>query len=163
MNTIRVQPLTRESFAPFGTFYDMMNPDGVSLNGELHRFYPDRISEMWPERVGFSPITVRRPEEMIIKQAEHHFTTPEMIIPLSCNMIIHVSPATPEYPSVSETKAFLVPKGTIAKISTAVWHLVPLPADAEELYAMIVLPETVYARDCPVIDLKEEDFFKIEL
>lgn len=89
----------------------MMHPQGVFLNGELYRFFPDRMSEA--------------------------------------------------YPDVDETKAFLVPKGTLVRIATAIWYLVPLPANEESLTAMIVLPETTYARDCPVIDLREEDIFKM--
>lgn len=162
MRTIKVEELTRDSFSPFGVFYDMLHPAGVALTGELHSFYPDRLSEAWSYRVGFSPITVKRPEKMVITQVEHHFTTPEMILPLDDDMILHVSPATSEYPDLDEAKAFLVPKGTLVKIATAIWHLAPLPANNDSLTAMIILPETTYARDCPVIDLKEEDVFAIE-
>ena len=162
MREVVIQNLTRESFAPFGTYYDMKNPSGLSLNGELHRFFPDRLSEAYPERLGFSSILVKKPAEMLIKQVEHHFTTPELILPLNDDMIIHVSPATADYPNVSQTKAFLVPCGTLVKIATAIWHLVPLPVNGDMLSAMIVLPETVYARDCPVISLKEEDYYLLK-
>ncbi len=161
MKKIKVQKLTPEAFAPFGTYYDMLRPTGVSLNGPLHYFYPDRVSEAYPERLGFSQITVKKPTQMIITQAEHHFTTPECIIPLNDDMIIFVSPATADYPVIEEVRAFLVPKGTLVKMATAVWHLIPLPVSEYYLHAMIILPETIYARDCPVIDLKEEDYFEI--
>ena len=45
MRTIQTEPLTHETFAPFGNFYVMTKPDGYSLNGEIHRFFPDRIGE----------------------------------------------------------------------------------------------------------------------
>lgn len=38
MRTIKAEQLTREAFAPFGTFYSMAEPEGYSLNGEIHRF-----------------------------------------------------------------------------------------------------------------------------
>lgn len=38
MRTIQTEPLTHETFAPFGNFYVMTKPDGYSLNGEIHRF-----------------------------------------------------------------------------------------------------------------------------
>ena len=56
-----------------------------------------------------------------------------------------------------------MPRGTLVKISTAIWHLAPLPAYEEELQAMIILPECTYANDCTVVDLKEEEQFVIEL
>ncbi len=83
MRTIKVEQLTREAFAPFGTFYSMTEPEGYSLNGEIHRFFPDRIAESYTTRVGFSPILVKKPEEMKITQVEYHTTTPEMILPLN--------------------------------------------------------------------------------
>lgn len=162
MFTIKAEALTHEAFAPFGTFYNMTEPDGCSLNGELHRFYPDRISVPYNSPAGFSVIMVKKPEQMKITQVEHHYTTPELIMPLNDDMIIHVSPASGAYPQVQLTKAFIVPKGTMVKINTAIWHLAPLPVNAEELNAMIVLPECIYALDCDVVDLKEEDQFVIE-
>lgn len=38
MRTIKAEPLTYEAYAPYGTFYNMTEPSGYSLNGELHRF-----------------------------------------------------------------------------------------------------------------------------
>ena len=68
MRTIKAEPLTRETFAPFGTFYSMTEPEGYSLNGEIHRFFPDRIAETYTTRIGFSPILVKKPEEMKLRR-----------------------------------------------------------------------------------------------
>ncbi len=163
MFTIKAEKITYESFAPFGTFYSMTNPDGCSLNGELHRFFPDRISVPYNTQAGFSSILVKKPEKMHITQVEYHVTTPEIIMPLNDDMIIHVSPASGGQPRTELTKAFIVPKGTMVKLNTAIWHLAPLPASADELNALIILPECTYAIDCPVIDLTEEQQFIIEL
>lgn len=162
MRIIQTEPLTQETFAPFGTFYSMTEPGGYSLNGELHRFFPDRISESYGTRVGFSPILVKKPGQMHVTQVEYHTTTPEMILPLNDDMILHVAPASGGVPVTHLTKAFVVPKGTLVKIHTAVWHLAPLPAQEAELQAMIILPECTYANDCTVVDLKEEEQFVIE-
>ena len=52
MRTIKAEPITCEAYAPYGTFYSMTGPSGYSLNGEIHRFFPDRMdrSLMCPER-----------------------------------------------------------------------------------------------------------------
>ena len=163
MNKIKAIPLTREEFSPFGVFYDIIHPDGYALEGEIHKFYPDRISESANTRIGYSPIVVKKEEKMQVKAVEYHTTTPEMILPLNDDMIIHVAPASAGVPVTNLTKAFIVPKGTLVKINTAIWHLAPLPVNEEELHAMIILPECTYANDCTVVDLAEEEQFEIIL
>jgi ureidoglycolate lyase len=161
MKTVKAEKLTHEAFAPFGQFYNMSKPDGYALCGELHAFYPDRLTADSTHRVGYSPITVRRPEKMIITQQEYHTTTWEMIMPLNDDMILHVAPASAGKPVTDLAKAFIVPKNTLIKMNAAIWHLAPLPANADSLTAMIILPECTYANDCTVVDLKEDEQFEI--
>ncbi|MEY8285520.1 ureidoglycolate lyase [Lachnospiraceae bacterium 50-23] len=163
MNIVKAIPVNREAFAPYGVYYDMLRPDGYALEGEIHKFYPDRISESASTRIGYSPITVRKEEHMTVKAVEYHTTTPEMILPLNDDMIIHVAPASGGTPVTGLTEAFVIPRGTLVKINTAVWHLAPLPVHEEELHAMIILPECTYANDCTVVELKEEEWFEIVL
>jgi ureidoglycolate lyase len=163
MRKVKAEPITKEAFAPFGQFYTMDQPDGYPLCGELHRYYPDRLVADSTHRVGYSPITVKKPEKMVITQQEYHTTTWEMIMPLNDDMILHVAPPSAGTVVPDYVKAFIVPKNTLVKMNAAVWHLAPLPASADELNAMIVLPECTYALDCDVIDLSEEEQFLIEL
>ena len=161
MQKIHAVPITHENFAPFGQFYPMGQPEGYPLCGEIHKFYPDRISADSDHRVGYSPIVVRKPERMIITQQEYHTTTWEMILPLTDDMIIHWAPASGGTPVTEHAKAFLVPRHTLVKLNAAIWHLAPLPANKEELTAMVILPECTYANDCTVVDLTEEQQFEI--
>lgn len=161
MKTVHAALLTHEAFAPFGQFYTMDNPQGHALCGELHCFYPDRLTADSEHRVGYSPITVRRPERMIITQQEYHTTTWEMIFPLDDDMILHVAPASGGTPVTELVQAFVVPKHTLVKLNAAIWHLAPLPASRDQLMAMIILPECTYANDCTVVDLSPEQQFEI--
>jgi len=161
MRTIKAEPITIEKFAPFGSFCDMLNPTGLPLCGEIHKFYPDRITGTMVGTMAFSPMTVKK-NDMVVRQAEYHTSTWEGILPLNDDMIIHVSPASGTYPVVDETRAFIVPKGTLVKLNAAIWHLAPHPVNEDLLNVMIILPECTYAIDCPVVDLKEEDCFVIE-
>ena len=161
MRQIHIEPLTHEAFAPFGQFYAMEQPQGHALCGELHRFFPDRINADSTHRVGYSPILVKKPAKMVITQQEYHTTTWEMILPMNDDMILHVAPASAGIPVTEQAKAFLVPKHTLVKMNAAIWHLAPLPANAEELAAMIILPECTYANDCTVVDLTPEQQFEI--
>lgn len=161
MNTIKVKALTHEAFAPYGQFYAIDKPQGYALCGEVHKFFPDRLVADSTHRIGCSSILVKKPERMIIKQQEYHTTTWEMILPLNDDMIIHVAPPSAGTPVPELTEAFLIPKGTLVKMNSAVWHLAPLPANSDELIAMIMLPECTYANDCTVVDLEPEQYFEI--
>ena len=162
MRVIKTQPLTKKDFAPYGEYYSMVKPDGYALCGELHSFYPDRVLSSQCGNVGFSPIAVKKPAQMKITQVEYHTTTNELIIPLNDDMIIHVAQPSAGKPIPDQTKAFIVPKGTIVKMNACVWHLAPLPRRKDVLNAMIVLPECTYMNDCIVVDLKEDEQFIIE-
>ena len=161
MKALKAVPITHEEFAPFGQFYVMDNPEGYALCGEIHKFFPDRVSADSIHRVGYSPIIVKKPEKMIITQQEYHTTTWEMILPLDDDMILHCAPASAGTPVTELAKAFVVPKHTLVKMNAAIWHLAPLPANNEQLTAMIILPECTYANDCTVVDLSEEQQFEI--
>ena len=65
MKQIKAVPITHEAFAPFGQFYTMDKPEGYALCGELHKFFPDRLTADSVHRVGYSPIVVKKPEKMI--------------------------------------------------------------------------------------------------
>lgn len=161
MHTVKVQELSHEAFAPFGFFYKMEQPEGYALCGELHRFFPDRLTADSTHRIGFSPILVKKPNRMIITQQEYHTTTWEIILPMNDDMILHCSPASGGTPVTDLVKAFLVPRHTLIKLNAAIRHLAPLPANEAELAAMIVLPECTYANDCTVVDLTLEEEFEI--
>ena len=161
MRTVKVEALTHEAFAPYGQFYTMDAPQGYALCGEIHQFFPDRMVADSQHRVGFSPILVNKPEKMIVTQQEYHTTTWEMILPMNDDMILHVAPASAGTPVNHLAKAFLVPKHTLVKINAAIWHLAPLPANVDELAAMIILPECTYANDCTVVDLTPDQQFEI--
>lgn len=161
MKTIKAEPITNENFAAFGQFYNMSKPDGYALCGEIHKFFPDRMTADSNHRIGFSPIVVKKPERMVITQQEYHTTTWEMILPLDDDMILHCAPASAGNVVTEYAKAFIVPKNTLVKLNAAIWHLAPLPANNDSLTAMIVLPECTYANDCTVVDLAQDEQFEI--
>ncbi len=163
MKTTKAMPITHENFAPFGQVYNIGNPDGYALCGEIHKFFPDRITADSNHRLGFSTIVVKKPEKMVITQQEYHTTTWEMIMPLDDDMIIHCAPASAGIPVTDCVKAFIVPKNTIIKMNAAIWHLAPLPKNNDKLTALIVLPECTYANDCTVVDLALDEQFEIVL
>ena len=88
MREVKAVKINAADFAPYGTFCNMTEPEGYPLSGEIHKFYPDRISGTCVGSMAFSPIAVRK-DDRIVKMAEYHTTTWEGIVALDDDMIIH--------------------------------------------------------------------------
>ena len=164
MITIKAVPITAEAFRPYGSFASMLNPTGNCFPGDA-TFYPDQVelNVQGGRPVTFSPLTVKKPERMIVSQAEYHNYTGEGVLPLDDDAVIHVAPPSNRVIVPEKTEAFIVPKGTLVKLNTGVWHLAALPLHNELLHVMIILPERVYANDCTVCDYPEDRQVLIEI
>lgn len=164
MRTIKAQPLTAEAFKPYGSFASMLDPKGNCFPGDA-TFYPDQIelNVQGGKPVTFSPLTVKKSEKMIVTKAEYHNYTGEGVLVLDDDAVIHVAPPSNRQIVPEKTEAFIVPKGTLVKINTGVWHLAAMPLHNELLHVMIILPERVYANDCVVCDYPEEEHIEIVL
>ena len=62
MREVKAVKINAADFAPYGTFCSMTEPEGYPLEGEIHKFYPDRISGTCVGTMAFSPIEVRKDE-----------------------------------------------------------------------------------------------------
>ena len=164
MRKIKAVPITVENFRPYGSFASFLNPEGNCFPGDAS-FYPDQVelNVQGGKPITFSPLTSKKPEKMIVTKAEYHNYTGEGIFVIDDDAIIHVAPVSNKNIVPEKTEAFIVPKGTLVKLNTGVWHLAPLPVNNDLLHIMIVLPERVYANDCIVCDYPEEDWFEIVL
>lgn len=160
MKTIKAVPITAENFKPYGDFTDLLNPEGYSLGD----FYQDRLLMHMAGnmQVAFSPLIVRKPERMIVSQAEYHNTTQECVLCLDDDVVVHVAPAGKE-PVPELTEAFLVPQGTMVCLKTGTWHLSAIPVHKDVAHVLIVLPERIYNNDCIVVDYPEDQQVEIIL
>lgn len=105
MREVKAVKINAADFAPYGTFCNMTEPEGYPLSGEIHKFYPDRISGTCVGSMAFSPIAVRK-DERVVKMAEYHTTTWEGIVALDDDMIIHVAPASGRYTCTGTDESF---------------------------------------------------------
>ena len=160
MRTIKAKPISTENFAPFGSFFSIVRPEGASLGD----FYHDKV--MFPVSgavpVTFSSLVSRKPEKMVVTAAEYHNTTGEGILALEDDVVIHVAPPSNK-PVPELTEAFIVPAGTMVRLNTGVWHLAALPVHKDVVHVLIVLPERTYFNDCTIVEYKEEDQVEITL
>lgn len=155
MITIKAVPITAENFRPYGSFASMLDPRGNCFPGDA-TFYPDQVELNAHGTVAFSPLTVKKPERMIVTMAEYHNYTGEGVFVIDDDAVIHVAPPSNRVIVPEKTEAFIVPKGTMVKLNTGVWHLAALPVHNDVLHVMIVLPERVYANDCTVCEYPED-------
>lgn len=162
MLTISAKPITAEAFRPYGSFSSMLSPSGNCFPGDA-TFYPDQVEISTGKNITFSPLTVKKPERMIISQAEYHDSTAEGIFVIDDDAVIHVAPPSNRCIVPEKTEAFIIPKGTLVKLNTGVWHLAPLPVNNELLHVMIILPERIYANDCKVCKYPPEKQVEILL
>lgn len=164
MKTIKAVPITHENFRPYGSFASMVAPTGNCFPGDA-TFYPDQVelNVQGGKPVTFSPLTVKKPGRMIVTQAEYHNTTGEGIFVIDDDAVIHVAPPSNHVIVPEKTEAFIVPRGTLVKLNTGVWHLAALPVHNDLLHVMIILPERVYANDCTVCDYPEDRQVEIVL
>lgn len=165
MRTIHAKPLTAEAFRPYGSFADMLNPSGNCFPGEACDFYPDPVTlaVSGREQLAFSPMTVKKPERMIVKGSEYHDWTGEGMMFLDDDAVLYVAPPSKREVTPEKTEAFLIPKGTLVKLNTGVWHFPPYPVHNEILHLMIVMPERVYGNDCVICDYPEDQYIEILL
>ncbi len=155
MITIKAVPITAENFRPYGSFASMLYPRWYCFPGDA-TFYPDQVELNAHGTVAFSPLTVKKPERMIVTMAEYHNYTGEGVFVIDDDAVIHVAPPSNRVIVPEKTEAFIVPKGTMVKLNTGVWHLAALPVHNDVLHVMIVLPERVYANDCTVCEYPED-------
>ena len=158
MRQIKAKEITAENFKEFGSFTDLLNPEGYSLGD----FYQDRLKmhSSGAMQMAFSPLLVHKPEKMVVTTAEYHNFTQEGVLCLDDDVIVHVAPAGKD-PVPELTEAFLVPKGTMVLLNTGVWHLSAIPVNKETAHVLIVLPERTYFNDCVVVEYPEEKWVEI--
>ena len=164
MRTIKAVPITNENFRPYGSFTNFLDPKGNCFPGDA-TFYPDQVelNVHGGLPITFSPLAVKKPERMIVTQAEYHNYTGEGVFVIDDDAVIHVVPPSNKVIVPEKTEAFIVPKGTLVKLNTGVWHLAALPVHNDVLHVMIVLPQRVYANDCIVCDYPEDRQVEIVL
>lgn len=165
MRTTKVKELTLEAFQPYGSYAHFIDPTGEKLGAPPVEFFRDMLlQDLGPRGVAaFSTCRVEK-REPFIDITEYHTHTAEGMLPLDNDVLIHVAPATPADGRVPLDKivVFRVPRGTMVVIRPGVWHHAPFTVDDAPANVLIVLPERIYANECAVFPLAEDDRIRIE-
>lgn len=158
MRQIKLDKMTKDNFYEFGEFFDMIHPDGENMGSD---FYPEKIrfTSMDARPVTFSSYIVEKAEKMIIRDAEFHNDTSEMILPLDGDIAFYVAPVSKEL-EPDRIRAFHIPQGTAVRLFPGVWHKECYGLEGQ-VHILIGLTERTYARDCVVIPIPEEEQIEI--
>lgn len=164
MRKVSIKELSLESFAKYGTFANMINPDAEKIGAEPIEFFRDMVQLDLGSRTiaSFSTCRVsKRPA--VVDVTEFHNYSCEGVLPLDADVLIHVAPAAPtgEMP-LDKMEIFRVPKGTFVSMRPGVWHHAPFAYNTDVANVLIVLPERTYAVDCEVTEIPEKDRVHIE-
>ena len=153
---IEEQELNIEEFSAFGTFYDMMNPEGTKMGTSPIEYWPDlsQVSLGHGSTVSFGMVKVA-PREYIIRENEYHSNCGEGMLPLNGDILIHLAPPSGERIREDEIRVFRVPAGTFVSIKPGVWHHAPFAAGKNPVNVLIVLPPRTYQNDSHAFKLKE--------
>ena len=132
VRTVRVEPVTREAFAPFG---DLLTTEGVEkltrhvYDGTIESYHPGAFESDRPVEFVLSRMRVRRFEAIYL---ERHFMLTQTFIPLGGKPFVMVvaapdSPLENDIPAPEHVRAFLVPGDAAVNIHRGTWHEPPFP------------------------------------
>lgn len=158
MNTLPVQDLSLEKFNRYGQFADMLNVEGDFIGEKPIIFFRDMLRQDLKDTAVCYSILQVESREKVVNVSEYHDHTAEMIMPMDCDIIVHVAPANCGAPvPADKIELFRVPKGTMIILRPGVWHHAPFPINAEKANILIGLPERLYATDCKVAEIPAGD------
>lgn len=165
MRQIKFKELSLEAFQLYGSFANMLEPDGYCFEGPVSRFYRDCAQQYLGTggQASFSLCQIwERP--LVIDGGEYHNYCEEAILPLDGDILMYVGPATAsEFPPLDEIEVFRVPKGTLIVVNPGVWHFLPFPFQCQKVNILCILPERTYMNDCYVKELEGDDRLEIVL
>ena len=166
MRTVKVEELGVESFLPFGSYANLIDPNAEKLGAPPIEFFRDMVVQDLggASLASFSTCRVEK-RDPVIDVTEYHSSCGEGMLPLDRDILIHVGPASPADGTVplDKIKVFRVPKGTMVVVRPGVWHHAPFVVDGDAANVLIVLPERTYANDCIVVELSEADRIGVEM
>ena len=152
--------LTKEIFAPFGSFTPLVPPEGTPLlEDACIKFWPEcGVLDLGPNGNNQAAFGICRVEYRTreVDASEFHTSTGEAILPLDGNIYIHVGPPTvDEVVPIDKIKFFLIPRFTLVVLNPGVWHHAPFTYTTEPVNTLTVLPRRTYVNDCIVKKLKK--------
>jgi ureidoglycolate lyase len=163
MTQTNIKELTLDSFADYGTFRNMIDPDTPVIGEKPIQFFRDMLQlELGTAaRASFSICRVEK-RPLVVDTSEYHNNCGEGLLPLDSDILIHVAAATPDELDTETIEVFHVPKGTMVVLDVGVWHHAPFAYGNDSANVLVVLPERTYKKDCYVTELPRRNQVEIK-
>ena len=158
MKKIQVQTLTREAFARYGTFQNLLDTDDLSKRSATSGgFFADLVALDFGGRTlpTVSVCYVEKQDRNIVSFVEAHTETCEGLLPLDADVVIFVGTLGWGEISSDTLEAFLVPKGTFSKLNPLILHGTQYLLDAQQAHIACFLPMRTFRNDMICRDLEE--------
>ena len=161
MKKIKLKTLTHENFHRYGSYADLLAPDGDTLSPGMVEFYRDLLP-LPLHGAAVASVTKIDSRPMVVDKWEYHTATGEAFLPLDGDIAACFIPAGKgNVPDVSMAEAFMIPRGTLIAIQAGVWHQAPYTLSGQTVHNLVLLPERTYANDCFVAMQTEDNQIKL--
>jgi ureidoglycolate lyase len=133
---LKVEPLTKEAFAPFGVILSAQGRNRLPINtyGDKLDLYRETFETDQPIEWFIAHFRSRDPNPLFLER--HHLLT-QTFIPLGGKAFVSVvaakdAPLIDGMPKLEAIKAFVVPGDTAIQLHRSTWHENPFPLESEQ-------------------------------
>jgi len=156
--TLKIETLSRDGFAPFGSYLDPEDCGPPRRAGALE-FHPDTFIMRFPTSNVLSACSLTvKPRPMVVDVTETHLETEEIIGGFGAELAFHVGlsrQGEPLEPDMSTFRIFRLPAGWYARFKRGVYHHGPFVTGEKPAHGLVLLPPVTYSADCIVVKLDQ--------
>ena len=136
--TLHLEPLTREAFAPFGEVLDVAGqPDKIINQGLCGRYHDRADVDVVDGKVGISLFKAQaRQFPITLDMMERHPEGSQAFLPMSFNPFVVVV-APDEDGTPGQPRAFITTAGQGINYARGTWHGVLTPIHAPGIFAVV--------------------------
>jgi len=167
MRKVGFKKLTTEAFAKYGSFGNILAPEGQPLGAQredIITFYPDMVQQGLGcgTTASYSACIVKQ-RPWVIVNTECHDYCGETILITGGDYLMHVATArgAGDMP-FDDIEVFLVPEGTVINVRPGVWHQAGFPYQCDQVNILCVLPQRAYANDCNFVEIPQNKQIEVE-
>lgn len=166
MRSIKAQPLSKEAFAKYGSYQNLLDNASLGQNSVTSGgFFADLITMDFANTTlpAVSVCYVKKQEARIVSFIEAHQYTCEGLLPLDGDVVIFVGTMGWGDISPDTLEAFIIPKGTFVKLNPLIIHGTQYTVDTDEAHLVCLLPMRTFRNDMVCKNLTEGEQVEIIL
>lgn len=164
MRTIKIEPLTKEAFAPFGDVIETEGSDFFMINNGSTRRYHKLATVQLAEAEDQAIMSIFRADPlempMVVRMLERHPKGSQSFVSLTQNPFLIVVAPVGDEPDPALVRAFISDGKQGVNYHTGVWHHPVLTLDKQDDF--LVVDRSGAGNNCDESFFKEEDQFILD-